>query len=151
MVAGPVRPFRFLSKKNWGAFTTWAVEVGTKRLKLIQRKKPNLYTRSKVQYFNFHQIVYFFSSGKTTRRRHFPTSTSLRKVILLHNLSRLNTRDKLTLEDVVIIAMIRSKCTFFFRNQRCRIQEFSALSSICSNLVSQPLSTSSKFLHIIMH
>ena len=36
-------------------------------------------------------------------------STSLRKLLLLHNLSRTNTHDKFTLEDVVITEMIRIK------------------------------------------
>ena len=41
------------------------------------------------------------------------TSTALRKLVLLHNLSRINTHDKFTLEDAVITEMIGSKLRFF--------------------------------------
>ena len=39
--------------------------------------------------------------------------TSLRKLLLLHNLSRINTHDKFTREDAVITEMIGSKPRFF--------------------------------------
>ena len=47
-------------------------------------------------------------------------TTSLRKLLLLHNLSRINTHDKFTLEDAVITEMIGSKLRFFFKSRDAR-------------------------------
>ena len=47
-------------------------------------------------------------------------SSSLRKLLLLHNLTRINTHDKFTLEDAVITEMIGSKLRIFFKSRDAR-------------------------------
>ena len=69
-----------------------------------------------------------YISEKKTNPHNFPTgeeynfigSTPLRKVLLLHNLSRINTHDKFTLEDAVITEMIGSKLRIFFKSRDAR-------------------------------
>ena len=55
-------------------------------------------------------------------------TTSLRKLLLLHNLSRINTHDKFTLEDAVITEMIGSKLRIFFKSRDARYRSLARVS-----------------------
>ena len=81
------------------------------------------------------------------------TFISLRKLLLLHNLSRINTHDKFTLEDAVITEMIGSKLRIFFKSRDARYRSLARVvwACFCYNLVTFLLHISSTFLHIIAH
>ena len=55
----------------------------------------------------------------------------LRKLLLLHNLSRINTHDKFTLEDAVITKMIGSKLRFFFKSRDARYRSLARVVWAC--------------------
>ena len=79
-------------------------------------------------------------------------STSLWKLLLLHNLSRINTHDKFTLEDAVITEMIGSKLRIFFKSRDARYRSLAprvVWACFCYNLVTFLLHISSTFPHII--
>ena len=78
-------------------------------------------------------------------------SSSLRKLLLLHNLSRINTHDKFTLEDAVITEMIGSKLRIFFKSRDARYRSLARVvwACFCYNLVTFLLHISSTFPHII--
>ena len=58
-------------------------------------------------------------------------SSSLRKLLLLHNLSRINTHDKFTLEDAVITEMIGSKLRIFFKSRNARYRSLARVVWAC--------------------
>ena len=80
-------------------------------------------------------------------------STSLRKVLLLHNLSRINTHDKFTLEDAVITEMIGSKLRIFFKSRDARYRSLARVvwACFCYKFSISTTPISSTFLHIIAH
>ena len=80
-------------------------------------------------------------------------SSSLRKLLLLHNLSRINTHDKFTLEDAVITEMIGSKLRFFFKSRDARYRSLARVvwACFCYKFSISTTPISSTFLHIIAH
>ena len=80
-------------------------------------------------------------------------SSSLRKLLLLHNLSRINTHDKFTLEDAVITEMIGSKLSFFFKSRDARYRSLARVvwACFCYKFSISTTPISSTFLHIIAH
>ena len=80
-------------------------------------------------------------------------SISLRKVLLLHNLSQINIHDKFTLEDTVIIAMTGSKVTSFPKTHDAGYRSLARVvwACLCYKFLVFQRPISSTFLHIILH
>ena len=119
-----------------------------------------------VNYLAFHNLISqrektqtstFFA--KTFQRGTFllflplSISSSLRKLLLLHNLSRINTHDKFTLEDAVITEMIGSKLRIFFKSRDARYRSLARVvwACFCYKFSISTTPISSTFLHIIAH
>ena len=94
----------------------------------IARKNEEMEVLSKVMNLNpiYDKTLNQSSQREKTQRGTFllflplSISSSLRKLLLLHNLSRINTHDKFTLEDAVITEMIGSKLRIFFKSRDAR-------------------------------